>query len=149
MPEPPPKQPKSRKPSKRTELEQWLAAQKPVFIGVPERDSIHAAIGPISDSYLRKLLRECGVPLHPLVEGVRQENLDALERSLLAMPVNPAARKVVIEAKDHARFALKNHPEKEEMILWMLTWLENPEIFPPWVKLRRERLRAENETAGS
>jgi hypothetical protein len=46
----------------------------------------------------------------------------------------------VIAAKDHARFASRKEekrPEKEEMILWMLTWLENPPVFPEWVRLRR------------
>jgi hypothetical protein len=146
MPEPQRKQPKSRKLSKRTDLDEWLAAHKPAIVGVPERDSIRAAIGPVSDAYLKKLLRESGVPLHPLVEGVRQENLDALERSLLAMPTEQAGRKCVIEAKDHAKFALKNHPEKDEMILWMITWLENPSIFESWIKLRRGVLNEQKET---
>ena len=60
-----------------------------------------------------------------------------------------AVRKLVIEAKDHAGFALKKHPEKAEMILWMRTWLENPGLFPQWGKIRKERLRAEGETAGA
>jgi hypothetical protein len=76
---------------------------------------------------------------------VRQENLDALEHSLLTMPVNREGRNAVIEAKNHARFSLARHPEKEEMILWMVTWLENPEIFPSWVKLRREILKAQTD----
>ena len=47
----------------------------------------------------------------------------------------------MIEAKDHARWAARNpekRAEKQEMALWMLTWLENPPLFPQWVKLRRE-----------
>jgi hypothetical protein len=24
------------------------------------------------------------------------------------------------------------------MALWMLTWLENPPLFPQWVRLRRQ-----------
>ena len=146
MPEPQPKPLKIRKPSKRTDLDEWVTAHKPALIGTPERDSIRAAIGPISDSYLKKLLRECGVALGPLVEGVRQENLDALERSLLAMPADRDGRKCVIEAKDHAKFTLKKHPEKEEMILWMITWLENPAIFESWVKLRRGVLNGRTDT---
>jgi hypothetical protein len=31
------------------------------------------------------LLRGSGVPLHPLVEGVRQESMEALERTLGAL----------------------------------------------------------------
>ena len=48
---------------------------------------------------------------------------------------------MVVAAKDHARFAARKperRAEKEEMILWMRTWLENPPLFASWVKLRRE-----------
>jgi hypothetical protein len=47
---------------------------------------------------------------------------------------------VVITAKDHARLAARNldkRAEKEEMLLWLLTWLENPPLFRDWVRLRR------------
>ena len=30
------------------------------------------ALAPISENYLRKLVRDCGVPLDPMVEGVRR-----------------------------------------------------------------------------
>ncbi len=92
------------------------------------------------------------MPLAPLVAGVRQDSLADLERSLLDLyneyeraegdkPRQRACRRLVIEAKDHARWALRRgHTEKEEMILWMLTWLENPGVFPGWVELRKERL---------
>ncbi len=49
-------------------------------------------------------------------------------------------RRLVITAKDHARWASKKEAkraEKEEMVLWMLTWLENPPLFAEWVRLRR------------
>ena len=100
----------------------------------------------MSAGYLRGLLREAGVPLDPLVEGVRQDSFDSLERTLAALAreyaagdrgVKDACRAAVIEAKDHARWALKRHPEKQEMIEWMLVWLENPRIFETWVRLRR------------
>jgi hypothetical protein len=47
---------------------------------------------------------------------------------------------VVITSKEHARLAAQNpakRAEKEEMILWLLTWLENPPLFAAWVRLRR------------
>jgi hypothetical protein len=86
------------------------------------------------------------------VAGVRQNALDELERSLLdigeeyaqAQAAGDAARgrrcrRLVIEGKDHARWALRRgHAEKEEMVLWMLTWLENPGVFPAWVGLRKK-----------
>jgi len=49
-------------------------------------------------------------------------------------------RHVVITSKEHARLATRNpakRAEKEEMILWLLTWLENPPLFAAWVRLRR------------
>jgi hypothetical protein len=53
-------------------------------------------------------------------------------------------REVVIKAKDRARFASRNPkaaPEKralkEEMVQWMLVWLDDPSMFADWVTLRR------------
>jgi hypothetical protein len=142
-------QPKSPKPTKRTELARWLELHRPPLVGIPQWTALRTALAPISDSYLRRLLRASGVPLYPLVEGVRQEDFPALERSLLALlgEERRAARTLIIEAKQHARWALKKHPEKEEMLLWMLPWLENPGIFPQWLEIRKEALRAQTETA--
>jgi len=144
MPSPP-------KPSrgKRSKLEQWLAEHRPARIGEPEWEEIRTHLAPVSTGYLRRLLRETGVELTPAVEGVRQEDFEALERTLLALveeyergapPRKAALRRLVIEAKDHARWAARKpekRDEKEEMKLWMLTWLENPPLFPQWVRLRR------------
>lgn len=106
---------------------------------------------PSPESYVRRLVRECGVPLEPLVEGVRQEGFDALEKSLVALQEQyqsgdaarrKRARALVIQAKDHARWAARRSQQgaiKEEMILWMRTWLENPPLFAGWVRLRKGR----------
>jgi len=135
---------------KRAELSQWLERERPARIDEGEWAMLRAELGNISTSYLRRLLRESGVPLGPLVEGVRQETFEALESSLLSLLEeyelsDPARRqsirRVVIEAKDHARWASRKperRVEKEEMALWMLTWLENPPLFPQWVQLRRK-----------
>jgi hypothetical protein len=55
-------------------------------------------------------------------------------------------REVVIKTKDRARFASRNRkaaPEKraakEEMVRWMLVWLDDPALFADWVTLRRAR----------
>jgi hypothetical protein len=97
------------------------------------------------------------------VEGVRQESFAELERTLLVIDREYAAareagdeararacRRAIIEAKDHARLALRNpkiHPEKatqkQEMILWLLTWLENPGVFQAWLDLRKQALHAQ------
>jgi hypothetical protein len=126
---------------------------KPPEIGEPEWQTLLTLLAPVSESYLRRLLREVskdtGIPLAPLVEGVRQETFDALESSLLKLlaeyqqgdaAARMRVRRVVIAAKDHARFAGRKEEkkqEKEEMALWLLTWLENPPLFPDWVRLRR------------
>ncbi|HWR52434.1 MAG TPA: hypothetical protein VN428_15085 [Bryobacteraceae bacterium] len=74
---------------------------------------------------------------------MRQSGFEELERTLAALVEcdRAAARRLVIEAKDHARLALRREPDaaREEMILWMLTWLENPEAFLIWVRLRKRQ----------
>ena len=139
--------------TKRADLLRWLERERPARIGEMEWARLHIDLGPISGSHLRRLLRESGVPLSPLVEGVRQETFEALESSLLTMlaeyergdvPYRTSIRRSVIEAKEHARWAARNpdkRTDKLEMALWMLTWLENPPLFPQWVKLRRQTLK--------
>jgi len=143
--------PKSKPPTKRDELRRWLDRQRPARIGEMEWAMLHVDLAPISGSHLRRLLRESGVPLAPLVEGVRQETFEALESSLLSMlheyengdaAMRASVRRLVIEAKDHARWAARKsekRAEKEEMALWLLTWLENPPLFPQWVRLRQAK----------
>jgi hypothetical protein len=147
-----PKTPRGR----RTELAHWLETVKPEQVGEAEWDELRRQLAPVSESYLRKLLRESGVPLAALVEGVRQETLEALESSLLRMLTEyetgarerkALVRKAVITAKDHARLASRKEEVravKEEMILWMLTWLENPVLFPDWLRLRKNVLYGQN-----
>jgi hypothetical protein len=134
-----------------------LAQARPERVGEAQWRDLRERLAPISDSYLRRLLRATGLPLAPLVEGVRQDSLEELERTLLALEREylaavrageheraGACRHAVIEAKDHARLALRNPKtdpakaaRKREMILWMLTWLENPGVFPAWLALRK------------
>jgi len=118
----------------------------------------------VSESYLRRLVRESGLPMDPLVEGVRQESFDELARTLLALHAEyiraaeagdwerqAACRRLVIEAKDHARWAARRTKDpakreaKEEMAAWMLVWLETPDAFPVWLDLRRKKLAEEAE----
>jgi len=135
---------------KRADLLRWLERERPARIGEREWARLRVELGQVSGSYLRRLLRDSGVPLSPLVEGVRQETFPALESSLLNLlaeyeqgdlAARTTVRRLVIEAKDHARWAARNpekRAEKEEMASWMLTWLENPPLFPQWVRLRRQ-----------
>jgi hypothetical protein len=152
-----PPEPTGKKRGKRSELAAWLDRAQPAQIGEPEFEAIRAALAPISESYLTKLLRESGVALAPMIQGVRQSNLEELETSLLSLLDEygrsdalrrNAIRRVVITAKDHARWSARraaNPEQKQEMILWMTTWLENPAVFPDWVRLR---LRAAGRDAG-
>jgi hypothetical protein len=142
--------------TKKAELASWIHEHHPAEIGESELDHIRAELAPISESYLHKLLRECGAHLHPLVDGVRQSDLDELEESLRILADfyefgdatrRMKTRKLVITAKDHARLASRaksatpeKQAEKQEMILWLTTWLENPPLFPGWVQLRRKQL---------
>jgi hypothetical protein len=117
-------------------------------------------LAPVSDSYLRRLLLSCGVPLDPVVEGVRQDSLAELERTLLALAEAYAmaleagdreragrCRQAVLTGKEHARLAARRAgaspaivAEKEEAASWMLVWLETPAIFPAWVALRKRAM---------
>jgi hypothetical protein len=100
-------------------------------------------LDPISDRYFRKLLRESGIALDPLVEGIRQDTFDSFERTFLALIESPsetqAKRREVIRARDHARLAARRKPssDREEMILWMTVWLENAPVFDEWKRLRK------------
>jgi hypothetical protein len=136
--------------TKRADLLRWLEQQRPERIGEREWAMLRVELDPVSGSTLRRLLRDSGVPLSPLVEGVRQETFETLESSLLSMlheyengdaTLRASIRRLVIEAKDHARWAARipeKRAEKQEMALWILTWLENPPLFPQWVRLRRQ-----------
>jgi len=131
--------------TKRAKVAEWIEREKPALIGLDEFEQLAEALQPVSENYLRKLLRDSGAPLAPMVEGVRQSNLGSLELSLLALLVEyesgdaahkRAVRKLVITARDHARWT-----RKEENLLWLTTWLENPPLFPAWARLRRELAR--------
>ena len=74
-----------------------------------------------------------------LCEYARLYERDVLSRREL--------RDAVVQAKDRARFASRNpktapekRAEKEEMLRWMLVWLDDPRLFEDWVKLRRAQL---------
>ena len=101
--------------------------------------------------------------LDPMVEGVRQGSFDELQQSLEHLLAiyeagdlirKRAVRQLVITAKDHARLAAhaktstpQKRSEKEEMVLWLLTWLENPGVFPEWVRLRSAAWEMERDDA--
>lgn len=125
-------------PSRKARMSEWLRGRSSV--SPEEFAAVCAELGG-TEAYLRKLVRASGVSMHPLVEGVRQENLMELERTLLAMRDEPAYRRLVLVAKEHARLSLRsprvNRAEKQEMLAWMTIWLETPALFPEWLALRK------------
>jgi len=135
---------------------EYLEAKRPAAVtGEVWRDLL-AALAPVSESYLRELVRNASLPFQQPYAGVRQHTLEELAESLLEMlQVYQEAvatgdrkqarycRRQVIAAKDRAKFLAQNPktaPEKkqlkEEMVRWMLVWLENPPVFPAWVEAR-------------
>jgi hypothetical protein len=131
----------------------WLAAEKPAAITEAEWTTLLMRLAPVSESYLRDLLRATGLPFDQPWAGIRQHTLEELEESLRSMlevyrEATAAGnrerarycRRQVIAAKDRAKFLAKVKPEKEEMAQWMLVWLENPEVFPAWVEARKKAL---------
>ena len=134
---------------KKKQLQEWLTAADVAVVDAAARDRIAQALAPVSPRHLRKLLLESEAALDPLIEGVRQDSLDHAERTLVTLstlhPRLPReTRALVIEAKDHARLALKRardsarRREKEELIEWMIVWVNDPALFPTWVRLRRQ-----------
>lgn len=140
----------SRGETKRALLGRWIAERSPERIGPAEFGEIRRSIGPVSESYLRKLLRETGVPLTPEVEGVVTSSLDDLRRTLMALADvyenDPNVRRIVIEAKTRLKWAEARATEgskkalRAEMVLWTMTWLENPGAFEIWVGLRERAI---------
>ena len=122
-------------------------------------EEIRLAIAPVAAGRLRHLLRDSGVPLAPLVEGVRQDSTDALERTLCALSElyetgtldeRSRCRGEVIEARQHALWALAKlegiaRQEREQMRATMLIWLENPALFRTWVAARQAQTQRRNE----
>ena len=141
-------------------LRAYLAEQQPPVITAPVWLELLERLAPVSESYLRELLRDTGLPFQQPYAGIRQHTFDELEQTLLEMLAvyNDAmaagdrdqaryARRQVIAAKDRARFLAKNprtslekRAEKEEMVEWLLVWLDHPDMFPAWVEARKRVL---------
>jgi len=145
--------PKSRKQA----LGEYLAAHAIIAIGENEWRELLRVLAPISESYLRELLRASGLPFAQPYAGVHQKSFEELEhalREILAIYTEAVdagdrtlaryCRRQVIAAKDRARFLARSpkstaarQQQKNEMVQWMLVWLENPAVFPAWVEIRK------------
>ena len=138
----------SKQLSKRAGLLRWLESHDPKEIdGLLFRELV-TELAPVSNSYLRQLLRDSGVRLSADVEGVVTSSLQDAERTLRALAETYSTgqrdvRSLVIEAKTRVRAAIAREgdaakrQEREEVLLWIMTWLENPESFPLWLNLRQ------------
>jgi hypothetical protein len=134
-------------------MEALLNAESVGFIDEAVWGRIAEALAPVSQNYLRRLVRSTGLAMSPLVEGVCQKSFADVERTLSALQREyelggPERRRriraEVISAKDHTRWALQKtglgadaKAVKEEMLLWILTWLENPGLFSAWLAIRK------------
>ena len=138
-------------------LRDYLAERQPHAITAAVWNQLLAHLAPVSESYLRDLLRSTALPFEQPYAGIRQHTFEELEESLgemLAVHTEAVAaqdrararyaRRQVIAAKDRARFLSRSprtpaekKAQKEEMVQWMLVWLENPEVFPAWVAARK------------
>ena len=147
--------------SVKRQLRDCLAADQPAAITEAVWQDLLRRLAPVSESYLRDLLRATGLPFDQPYSGIRQHTFEELEHSLRAMlrvySDSLAAgerdrarycRRQVIAAKDRAKFFAvtprgtpEKRTQKEEMARWMLVWLENPEVFPVWVDARKKALQ--------
>jgi hypothetical protein len=141
----------------KAQLREYLARERPAAITETVWKDLVRALAPVSESYLRELLRQTGLPFDQPYAGVRQHTFEELERSLRELGAAYAeaaaagdreraryCRRVAIAAKDQARFLASNPQtapgkkrQKEEMAEWILVWLEDPAMFPAWVEARK------------
>jgi len=151
----------SRDKSVKRRLREYLDEARPPAVTEAVWRDLLERLSPVSESYLRDLLRETGIPVHQPFAGIRQHTYEELEQSLREMQSVYAeavaagnrdraryCRRQVIAAKDRAKFAAANpaspaekRAQKAEMVEWMLVWLENPEVFPPWVEARKRAVQ--------
>jgi len=147
--------------SVKQQLRDYLAANQPAAITEALWHDLLQRLAPVSESYLRDLLRDTGLPFDQPYSGIRQHTFEELEQSLfemfqvyreaLAAGARDRARycrRQVIAAKDRAKWIAvtpRSTPgkrtQKEEMAQWMLVWLENPEVFPAWVAARKKTIQ--------
>ena len=152
--------------SRKQRLREFLSAARITSIGEPEWQAALRALAPVSESYVRDLLRATGLPFAQPYAGIRQRSFADLEsdlREMLAVyteamraadrPRARSCRRQVIAEKDRARSLArspKTSPEKKaqklEMAQWMLVWLENPEVFPAWVEIRKRYCNSTDST---
>jgi len=140
---------------------QWLRERNAAVVDEAAAAEAAVALPGVSPKMLRTAFLASGLPLSALVEGVRQDSLENLGRTLSSLAKEYAAspqdrrrliRGVVITARQHAGWAARNRKldvgkreAKVEAVLWLRTWLENPPLFPSWAALRVKTLDPRQE----
>jgi hypothetical protein len=148
---------RSTRKSIKSQVREFLEQRRPEAVTEAVWTELLTRLAPVSESYLRELLRASGLPFDMPWAGIRQHTFEELADSLCAMQQIYAeameagdreraryCRRLVIGAKDRAKF-LSGNPrtgpelahQKREMAEWMLVWLENPEVFSAWLEARR------------
>lgn len=118
---------------------------------------------PPSPAYVLDILLDTEVPVDRAIGGIptdlrgklRTGNLAEAKRSLLAMAREYATapdlqrasdvRRAVMRTKNHLRLALargtvaEKREVKQEILKWLLVWLEHPGIFEPWLAVRESK----------
>lgn len=113
-----------------------------------------------SKAYILEVLLSTPVEVDPGIGGipadlrgkVRTGSLEQARQSLLAMsreyaqaPDKPRAadvRRAVLRSKQHTKLALAGRMDgdkrkvKQEILEWLLVWLENPAVFESWLAVR-------------
>jgi hypothetical protein len=69
----------------RAEILAWLRSQGAKRVDEALAARLRAEFAGVSESTIRRALRESGLELDPVVEGVRQDTLEDLERTLMAL----------------------------------------------------------------
>jgi hypothetical protein len=137
-----------------------VAALPPDPIDAAAWDALRRDLPRASERTLRIVLRESGRALTPFVEGVRQDSLDELDRTLTALAHEYEAaprghqrrlRALVITSKTHADFAARRasaerKPLKEELAMRIRSWLLNPPLYPEWCDLRNRQFSGSSST---
>jgi hypothetical protein len=154
----------ARSKSIKQQLREYLEIERPDRITATVWRGLLERLAPVSETYLRDLLRQTELPFEQPFAGVRQHTFAELEQSLrdlLAVYLEAAragdrdlaryCRRQVIAAKDRAKFLAadprklaEKRAEKSEMAQWMLVWLESPELFPVWITARKRVTSAGN-----
>ena len=128
------------------QVREWLNARAITRVTEAVFAELAQAFPNRKERALRQAVRGSELPLDPIVEGVRQDSLPELARTLITLQHEYQAgdqrriRALVLESKAHARFAVRKRPEKREMVEWMLVWLHDPSLFETWVRLRLRSL---------